>query len=124
MSTTIQIICAVSLMIIALYFLVLTVVSIMAYLRIRKVIKYLQDLSSEKLEPALDVVQSASRNLQDLAENTTRKVDDFTDIIPETRQKLEELIDLLDYVQNKMKNPLLNIVAAVRLLGDKMSKWT
>ena len=111
-------------MIIALYFLVLTVVSIMAYLRIRKVIKYLQDLSSEKLEPALDVVQSASRNLQDLAENTTRKVDDFTDIIPETRQKLEELIDLLDYVQNKMKNPLLNIVAAVRLLGDKMSKWT
>ncbi len=124
MSTTIQIICAVSLMIIALYFLVLTVVSIMAYFRIRKVIKYLQDLSSEKLEPALDVVQSASKNLQDLAENTSRKVDDFTDIIPETREKLEELIDLLDYVQNKMKNPLLNIVAAVRLIGDKMSKWT
>ena len=124
MSTTIQIICAVSLMIIALYFLVLTVLSIMAYLRIRKTIKYLQDVSREKLEPALDVVQSASNNLQELAENTTRKVDDFTDIIPETRQKLEELIDLLEYVQNKMKNPLLNIVAAVRLLGDKVSKWT
>lgn len=124
MSMTIQIICAVSLALIALYFLVLTTLSIWTYLRIRNTIKYLRDLTTSKLEPALDVLQSASKNVQDLAESTSRKVDDFTDIIPETREKLEELIDLLDYVQNKMKNPLLNIVAAVRVLGDKMSKWT
>jgi len=124
MSMTIQIICAVSLALIALYFLVLTALSIWIYLRIRNTIKYLRDLTTSKLEPALDVLQSASKNVQDLAESTSRKVDDFTDIIPETREKLEELIDLLDYVQDKMKNPLLNIVAAVRVLGDKMSKWT
>ena len=124
MSMTIQIICAVSLALIALYFLVLTALSIWIYLRIRNTIKYLRDLTTGKLEPALDVLQSASKNVQDLAESTSRKVDDFTDIIPETREKLEELIDLLDYVQDKMKNPLLNIIAAVRVLGDKMSKWT
>jgi len=124
MSMPIQIICAVSLAIIAIYFLVLTIISIMAYLRVRKTIQYLRDISSSKIEPALDVLQNASRNLQDLADNTTRKVEDFTDIIPETRQKLEELVDLLDYAQNKMKNPLLNIVAAVKALGDKMGKWT
>jgi len=123
MSMTIQIICAVSLALIALYFLVLTALSIWFYLRIRNTIKYLRDLTTSKLEPALDVLQSASKNVQDLAESTSRKVDDFTDIIPETREKLEELIDLLDYVQDKMKNPLLNIVAAVRVLGDKMGKW-
>jgi uncharacterized protein YoxC len=124
MSMTIQIICALSLALIALYFLVLTALSIWFYLRIRNTIKYLQDLTTSKLEPALDVLQSATKNVQDLAESTSQKVDDFTDIIPETRKKLEELIDLLDYVQDKMKNPLLNIVAAVRILGDKMGKWT
>lgn len=124
MSMTIQIICAVSLMIIAIYFLALTVITIMAYLRIRKTINYLRELSASRLEPALDVLQSATSNLQELAENTTRKVDDFTDIIPETREKLEELIGLLDYVQSKMKDPLLNIVAAFKVLGDKMRKWT
>ncbi|MBN2289218.1 MAG: hypothetical protein JXQ83_07780 [Candidatus Glassbacteria bacterium] len=124
MSTTIQIICAVSLVVIALYFLVLTVLAIMAYLRIRKTIQYLREICASKLEPALDVLGSATRNLQELAESTSRKVDDFTEIIPETREKLEELIDLLDYVQDKMKNPLLNIVAAFKVLGDKFSKWT
>ena len=79
---------------------------------------------ASKLEPALDVLQSTTSNLQELAENTTRKVDDFTDIIPETREKLEELIGLLDYVQSKMKDPLINIVAAFKILGDKMKKWT
>jgi uncharacterized protein YoxC len=124
MSMTIQIICAVSLMIIAIYFLALTVITIMAYLRIRKTINYLRELSASRLEPALDVLQSTTINLQELAENTTQKVEDFTDIIPETREKLEELIGLLDYVQSKMKDPLLNIVSAFRVLGDKMRKWT
>ncbi|MEA2062878.1 MAG: hypothetical protein U9P14_04195 [Gemmatimonadota bacterium] len=113
-----------SLAIIALYFLVLTFITIFAYLKVRRSLKYLQDLSRDKIEPALDVLQSSVRKLEEVTDSTTQKVEDFTDIIPETRAKLEELVDLLDMVQSKMRNPLLNSIAAFKAISDKLSKWT
>ncbi|HUU27480.1 MAG TPA: hypothetical protein VM123_06680 [archaeon] len=123
MSLTIQIVIAVSLAVIALYFLVLTILTVLAYLKLRAFQKYLEKGFKEKVEVALEHLQHISRHLEDLSESTTRKVEDLTDIIPEFREKLQDLVDLLDLAQNKMRNPLLNLIAAFRVFSEKVTRW-
>ena len=123
MSTTLQVIIAVSLSIIAIYFLLLTVLTVIAYLKLRAFQKYLEKALKEKLEVAFDHLQNITVSLEDLSTSTTRKVEDLTDVIPEIREKLEELVNLLDLVQEKLRNPLLNLVSALKVFSQKVNRW-
>ena len=77
----------------------------------------------DKLDASLDHLKNISERVEHLADNTADKVEDLTGILPELRDKMQELIDLLDLVQEKLRNPLLNIVSAVKVLSDKMHRW-
>ena len=123
MFTTVQIIIAVSLAIIAIYFLLLTVLTVIAYLKLRAFQKYLEKTMKDKLEVAFEHIQNITVSLEDLSTSTTRKVEDLTDVIPEIREKLEELVSLLDLVQNKLRNPLLNLVSALKVFSQKVNRW-
>ena len=123
MSTTLQIIIAVSLVIIAVYFLLLTVLTVMAYLKVRVFQKYLEKILKERLETAFEHLQNITVSLEDLSSSTTRKVEDLTDILPELREKLEELVDLLDLVQEKVRSPLFNLISALKVFSQKVSRW-
>ena len=123
MSTTLQIIIAVSLVIIAVYFLLLTVLTIMAYLKVRAFQRYLEKILKERLEIAFEHLQNITVGLEDLSTSTTRKVEDLTDVIPEIREKLEELVDLLDLVQEKVRSPLFNLISALKVFSQKVSRW-
>ena len=89
MSTTLQIIIAVSLVIIAIYFLLLTVLTVIAYLKLRVFQRYLEKILKERLEIALEHLQNITVSLEDLSTSTTRKVEDLTEVIPEIREKME-----------------------------------
>ena|GEM_PF-5196279 len=123
MSTTLQIIIAVSLVIIAIYFLLLTVLTVIAYLKLRVFQRYLDKILKERLEIALEHLQNITVGLEDLSTSTTRKVEDLTEVIPEIREKMEELVDLLDLVQEKLRNPLLNLVSALKVFSQKVTRW-
>jgi hypothetical protein len=123
MSTTLQIIIAVSLVIIAVYFLLLTVLTVLAYLKVRAFQRYLDKILKERLEIAFEHLQNITVSLEDLSTSTTRKVEDLTDIIPEIREKLEELVDLLDLVQEKVRSPLFNLISALKVFSQKVSRW-
>jgi signal transduction histidine kinase len=123
MSTTLQIIIAVSLVIIAIYFLLLTVLTVIAYLKLRVFQRYLEKILKERLEIALEHLQNITVSLEDLSTSTTRKVEDLTEVIPEIREKMEELVDLLDLVQEKLRNPLLNLVSALKVFSQKVTRW-
>ena len=123
MSLTIQIICAVSLAIIAIYYIVLTCFAFITYLKVRDALRYFQKISKEKLEPALDKLDDVTQAVKDTAESTQRKVDDFTDVITQAKEKVEDLLNLLDYINEKASSPLLNIVAALRVFSGRVSKW-
>lgn len=123
MSTTLQIIIAVSLVIIAIYFLLLTVLTVIAYLKLRVFQRYLEKILKERLEIALEHLQNITVSLEDLSTSTTRKVEDLTEVIPEIREKMEELVDLLDFVQEKLRNPLLNLVSALKVFSQKVTRW-
>ena len=123
MSTTLQIIIAVSLVIIAIYFLLLTVLTVIAYLKLRVFQRYLEKILKERLEIALEHLQNITVGLEDLSTSTTRKVEDLTEVIPEIREKMEELVDLLDLVQEKLRNPLLNLVSALKVFSQKVTRW-
>lgn len=123
MSTTLQIIIAVSLVIIAIYFLLLTVLTVIAYLKLRVFQRYLEKILKERLEIALEHLQNITVSLEDLSTSTTRKVEDLTEVIPEIREKMEELVDLLDFVQEKLRNPLLNLVSALKAFSQKVTRW-
>jgi len=123
MSTTLQIIIAVSLLIIAIYFLLLTVLTVIAYLKLRVFQRYLEKILKERLEIALEHLQNITVSLEDLSTSTTRKVEDLTEVIPEIREKMEELVDLLDLVQEKLRNPLLNLVSALKVFSQKVTRW-
>jgi len=123
MSTTLQIIIAVSLVIIAIYFLLLTVLTVIAYLKLRVFQRYLDKILKERLEIALEHLQNITVSLEDLSTSTTRKVEDLTEVIPEIREKMEELVDLLDLVQEKLRNPLLNLVSALKVFSQKVTRW-
>ena len=123
MSTTLQIIIAVSLVIIAVYFLLLTVLTVMAYLKVRAFQRYLEKILKDRLEIAFEHLQNITVSLEDLSTSTTRKVEDLTDIIPEIREKLEELVDLLDLVQEKVRSPLFNLISALKVFSQKVSRW-
>jgi len=123
MSTTLQIIIAVALVIIAVYFLLLTVLTVLAYLKVRAFQRYLDKILKERLEIAFEHLQNITVSLEDLSSSTTRKVEDLTDIIPEIREKLEELVDLLDLVQEKVRSPLFNLISALKVFSQKVSRW-
>ena len=123
MSTTLQIIIAVSLVIIAVYFLLLTVLTVMAYLKVRAFQRYLEKILKDRLEIAFEHLQNITVSLEDLSTSTTRKVEDLTDIIPEIREKLEELVDLLDLVQEKVRSPLFNLISALKVFSQKVNRW-
>jgi len=123
MSTTLQIIIAVSLVIIAIYFLLLTALTVIAYLKLRVFQRYLEKILKERLEIALEHLQNITVSLEDLSTSTTRKVEDLTEVIPEIREKMEELVDLLDLVQEKLRNPLLNLVSALKVFSQKVTRW-
>ena len=123
MSMTIQIICAVSLAIIATYYIFLFLLALISYLKIRDTLRYFKRMSKEKLEPALDKLNDATQAVKDTVENTQHKVDDFTDIITQAKEKVEELLNLLDYINEKVSSPALNIIAALRVLSSRVSKW-
>ena len=123
MSTTLQIIIAVSLVIIAVYFLLLTVLTVLAYLKVRAFQRYLEGTMKERLEIAFEHLQNITVSLEDLSTSTTRKVEDLTDIIPDIRDKLEELVDLLDLVQEKVRSPLFNLISALKVFSQKVSRW-
>ena len=121
---SIQVIIAVSLSIIALYFLVLTVISVLVYLKIRLLQRYLSTTVREKLELSLEHLQGIGARLESLSEDTSNKIEDFTELIPETRDKLQELIDLLDLFQSRIRGPLLNMAAVIKVIGEKFSRMT
>lgn len=123
MSTTVQIIIAVSLAIIAIYFLLLSVLTFIAYLKLRTFQRYVEKNLKEKLEIALERFQNITVSLEDLSTSTTRKVEDLTGVIPEIQEKMEELVDLLDLVQDKLRSPLLNLVSALKVFSQKVSRW-
>jgi len=123
MSTTLQIIIAISLVIIAIYFLLLTVLTIIAYLKLRAFQRYLEKILKERIEIAFEHLQNITVSLEDLSSSTTRKVEDLTEVIPEIREKMEELVDLLDLVQEKIRNPLLNLVSALKVFSQKVTRW-
>ncbi len=123
MSTTLQIIITVSLVIIAIYFLLLTVLTVIAYLKLRIFQRYLEKNMKERLEIAMGHLQNITVSLEDISASTARKVEDLTDVIPEIREKLEELVDLLDLVQEKLRNPLLNLVSALKVFSQRVNRW-
>ena len=123
MSTTLQVIIAVSLVIIAVYFILLTVLSVIAYLKVRAFQRYMEKILREKLEIAFEHLQNITASLEDLSISTTRKVEDLTGVIPEIRDKIQELIDLLDLVQEKIRSPLFNLVSALKIFSQKVNRW-
>ena len=123
MSTTLQVIIAVSLVIIAVYFILLTVLSVIAYLKVRAFQRYMEKILREKLEIAFEHLQNITASLEDLSISTTRKVEDLTGVIPEIRDKIQELIDLLDLVQEKIRSPLFNLVSALKIFSQKVNHW-
>jgi len=123
MSTTLQVIISVSLVIIAVYFILLTVLSVIAYLKVRAFQRYMENILKEKLEIAFEHLQNITASLEDLSTSTTRKVEDLTGVIPEIRDKIQELIDLIDLVQEKMRSPLFNLVSALKIFSQKVNRW-
>ncbi|MBW7997546.1 MAG: hypothetical protein FVQ81_13410 [Candidatus Glassbacteria bacterium] len=123
MPMTLQVIIAVALSIIAIYFLVLTALTIVAYLKIRALQRYVNSVVRDRLDQSLEHLKNISERVEEVADSTAGKVEDLTGILPELRDKLEELIDLLDLVQEKLRSPLLNIVSAVKIFSDKVHRW-
>ncbi len=123
MSTTVQVVIAVAVSIIAIYYLVLTALAVTAYLKYRSLERYVRGLVRDKLDASLDHLKNISERVEEVADNTAEKVEDLTGILPELHDKLQELINLLDLVQEKLKSPLLNIVSAIKVFSDKMHRW-
>lgn len=123
MSNTVQVVIAVAVSIIAVYYIVLTVVAIAAYLKYRTLLRYVQTVVRERLDRSLEQIIRIGERVEEVADNTAEKFEDLTGVLPELRDKLQELIDLLDLVQEKLRSPLLNIVSAVKILSDKVHRW-
>jgi len=124
MATSIQVIIAISLVIIALSFAVRTVLSIILFSKFQHLQVYLSTTVREKLELTLGHLQNISARFESLSEDTGRKIEDFSELIPETKEKLEELIDLLDLFQSRIRGPLLNVAAIIKVIGEKFSRLT
>jgi hypothetical protein len=122
MSMTVQIIIAVSLAIIALYFLILTVLSLYVFVRFLAIQKYFNTTLKVRLEAVLDQVQKIAVQFEDLSTVTRRKLEDFTELIPETKLKLEEIIALLDLFQSHLRGPLLKVAAVIKVIGEKINR--
>ncbi|MFC1544572.1 hypothetical protein ACFL4X_00250 [Gemmatimonadota bacterium] len=123
MSNTVLVVIAVAVSIIAIYYLVLTTLAVMAYIKYRAVQRYIQTVVREKLDRSMEQIIHIGERLEEVADNTAEKFEDLTGILPEFRDKLQELIDLLDLVQEKLRSPLLNIVSAVKILSEKVHRW-
>ena len=67
-------------------------------------------------------LQNIAVRLESLTDDTSSKIEDFSQLIPETRDRLQELIDLLDLFQSKIRGPLLNIASIIKVIGDKFSR--
>ena len=124
MSMTIQVIVAVSLAVIALYFLLLTAVTLLAYFRVKAVKRYIETVVRDKLEESLEHIARISERVEQLTNDTAGKIEDLTEVVPELRDRLQELINLLDLVQGKMRSPLLNIVSALKVFSERISRWS
>ncbi|MFH1068653.1 MAG: hypothetical protein V1794_03430 [Candidatus Glassbacteria bacterium] len=124
MSMTIQVIIAISLAVIALYFLLLTVITVLAYFKIRVLKRYIEGVVRDKLEITLEHVNRISERMVSLTDDTAGKVEELTEVVPELRDKVQELIDLLDLVQSKLRNPLLNIVSVLKVFSEKIGRWS
>lgn len=124
MSMTIQVIIAISLAVIALYFLLLTVITVLAYFKIRVLKRYIEGVVRDKLEITLEHVTRISERMVSLTDDTAGKVEELTEVMPELRDKVQELIDLLDLVQSKLRNPLLNIVSVLKVFSEKIGRWS
>jgi len=124
MSMTIQVIIAISLAVIALYFLLLTVITVLAYFKIRALKRYIEGVVRDKLEITLEHVTRISERMVSLTDDTAGKVEELTEVVPELRDKIQELIDLLDLVQSKLRNPLLNIVSVLKVFSEKIGRWS
>ena len=122
MSFPVQIIIAVSLSVIAFYFLVLTVISVLVYFKLRRLERYFSATVKGNLEMTLGHLQNIAVRLENLTDDTSSKIEDFSQLIPETRDRLQELIDLLDLFQSKIRGPLLNIASIIKVIGDKFSR--
>jgi hypothetical protein len=122
MSFPVQIVIAVSLSVIAFYFLVLTVISVLVYLKLRRLERYFSTTVKGNLELTLGHLQNIATRLEGLADDTSSKIEDFSQLIPETRDRLQELIDLLDIFQSRIRGPLLNIASIIKVIGDKFSR--
>mgnify|MGYP001350350458 CR=1 FL=1 len=122
MSFPVQIIIAVSLSVIAFYFLVLTVISVLVYFKLRRLERYFSATVKGNLEMTLGHLQNIAVRLESLTDDTSSKIEDFSQLIPETRDRLQELIDLLDLFQSKIRGPLLNIASIIKVIGDKFSR--
>src|SRR3989339_269210 len=122
MSTTFQVIIAVSVAIIAFYFLLLTTLTIIAFLKLRAFQAYMQKLLKDKIDISLEHLKNITVSLEGLTSSTAGKINELTDVIPELRDKLKEIIDLLDLVQEKLRNPLLNFVSAIKVFSEKMNR--
>lgn len=123
MSNTVQVVIAVAVSIIAVYYLVLTALAIAAYLKYRALQRYIQSVVRERLDRSMEQIIRIGERVEEVADNTAEKFEDLTGVLPELRDKLLELIDLLDLVQEKLRSPLLNIVSAVKILSDKVHRW-
>ena len=123
MSTTFQVIIAVSLAIIAIYFLLLTVLTVLAFLKLRAFQAYMQKLLKDKIDNSLEHLKNITVSLEELTSSTAGKINELTDVIPELRDKLKEIIDLLDLVQEKLRSPLLNFVSAIKVFSEKVNRW-
>lgn len=123
MSIALQVIIAVSLAIIAVYFLLLTVLTIIAFLKLRAFQAYIQKLLRDKVDTSLEHLKNITVSLEGLTSSTAGKINELTDVIPELRDKLKEIIDLLDLVQEKLRSPLLNFVSAVKVLSERLNRW-
>lgn len=122
MSFPVQIIIAVSLSVIAFYFLVLTVISVLVYLKLRRLERYFSTTVKGNLEQTLGSLQDIAARLVSLTDDTSSKIEDFSQLIPETRDRLQELIDLLDIFRSRIRGPLLNIASIIKVIGDKFSR--
>ena len=97
--------------------------TVIAYLKVRAFQRYMEKILREKLEIAFEHLQNITASLEDLSISTTRKVEDLTGVIPEIRDKIQELIDLLDLVQEKIRSPLFNLVSALKIFSQKVNRW-
>ena len=122
MAVSVQIIIAVSLSIIAIYYLALTFLAVLTYLKIKALQRYFTTTVKEKLELSLDHLQNASARFETLSDDTSSKIEDFSQLIPETKDKLQELIDLLDLFQTRVRGPLLNLAAVIKVIGEKINR--